>query len=258
MSELYFSGSVNTGENQQNPLDFVTLISAVEFGYTGLTLPLGEFKKGAGLAANVNISTLAADLRTIKGVTYANDAAYINALAKQANLNTLAQAIGRFAQPSIIGELVTVDSTTSPTAMAFSDVSGSTVLAGVGGPAGTVLGTDLVEGTAPLWLVQVAIMGDKVAAGPRGGETVSAAADNIAGLRDALAGIGMYVTTDSAATFTDIKGSAVTAPAGVTAASAEDYDGLMSEKVTMVDSAAKRAISVFATPNLTVGGSFTA
>lgn len=88
------NGVVSGGEFLTGNLNFVTVYTMVPMGATGVRLPLASVKQILGIA------TFAGE--TWNGVVYANDAAYTDALAKQANLDLLTAVFATRANPVVV------------------------------------------------------------------------------------------------------------------------------------------------------------
>lgn len=102
-------GNVSGGEFLTSNLDFFSIWTAVPVAATGVKLPLAEALKILGIANFAGES--------FNGVTYANDAAYTDALAKQANLDLFIKVFAQRANPVVVsvGAKVTLsDGVTSP------------------------------------------------------------------------------------------------------------------------------------------------
>lgn len=88
------NGAVSGGEFLTGNLNFFTVYTMVPMGATGVRLPLATVKQILGIAAFAG--------ETWNGVVYANDAAYTDALAKQANLDLLTAVFATRANPVIV------------------------------------------------------------------------------------------------------------------------------------------------------------
>lgn len=88
------NGVVSGGEFLTGNLNFVTVYTMVPMGATGVRLPLATVKQILGIAAFAG--------ETWNGVVYANDAAYTDALAKQANLDLLTAVFATRANPVVV------------------------------------------------------------------------------------------------------------------------------------------------------------
>lgn len=88
------NGTVAGGEFLTGNLTFLTVYSMIPMGATGVRLPLASVKQILGIAAFAG--------ETWNGVVYANDAAYTDALAKQANLDLLTAVFATRANPVVV------------------------------------------------------------------------------------------------------------------------------------------------------------
>lgn len=106
------NGSTLPGEFLTSGLDFFTIVTVVPCFPTNVKAPLSAVKAALNISATTNISTVGG-YTVIDGtgtaVTYANDADYTDALAKQANLDTLLQVWALRANPVVVNAYVIED-----------------------------------------------------------------------------------------------------------------------------------------------------
>jgi hypothetical protein len=99
------NGSTLPGEFLTGGLDFFTIVTVVPCFPTNVKAPLLAVKQALNISTSTNISTVGGyDVVDATGalVNYANDADYEDALAKQANLDTLLQVWATRANPVVV------------------------------------------------------------------------------------------------------------------------------------------------------------
>lgn len=99
------NGSTLPGEFLTSNLDFFTIVTVVPCAATNVKAPLATVKAALNISTSTNISTVGGySVRDGSGalINYANDAAYTDALAKQANLDTLLQIWSTRANPVVV------------------------------------------------------------------------------------------------------------------------------------------------------------
>lgn len=106
------NGSTLPGEFLTGGLDFFTIVTVVPCFPTNVKTPLASVKQALNISTSTNISTVGGyDVVDATGavVNYANDADYTDALAKQANLDTLLQVWATRANPVVVNAYVLAD-----------------------------------------------------------------------------------------------------------------------------------------------------
>lgn len=186
------NGFYNGGEFLTGDLDFVSVYTTIAMGVTGVVSPLKEFKdlrfwpQGTDIsAAHPDNGRLLSDAeRTIDGVVYANDAAYVAAFWSQENFNKLLEQTSKFASPVIL---------TRPT------VTPARALAG--DPLNGFDGNAIVSfaGTGAIYGFLMAVEHASAFAGVAGTKTVGAV-DQVQQLNDALAAMELRDATGGVVT----------------------------------------------------------
>lgn len=119
------NGSTLPGEFLTSGLDFFTIVTVVPCFPTNVKAPLLAVKQALNISTSTNISTVGGySVTDATGtlVNYANDAAYTDALAKQANLDTLLQVWAIRANPVVVNAYV-IDGVANVGAVAFDGYS---------------------------------------------------------------------------------------------------------------------------------------
>ena len=124
------NGSTLPGEFLTSGLDFFTIVTVVPCFPTNVKAPLDSVKQALNISTSTNISTVGGyDVVDATGalVNYANDADYEDALAKQANLDTLLQVWAIRANPVVVNAYV-IEGVANVGAVTFAGYSTATDL----------------------------------------------------------------------------------------------------------------------------------
>lgn len=136
------NGVVSGGEFLTGNLNFFTVYTTIPMGATGVRLPLATVKQILGIATF--------NTTTWNGVVYADDNAYTDALAKQANLDLLTAVFATRANPVVVSVTsASLDLSTET----FPGASYGTAFGSAYNTTATVWTVKFVTEKSPAWIV---------------------------------------------------------------------------------------------------------